>query len=557
MSTTAVTASRRRGPWRWLVALLATVLLVVSGSGLVAFAQSGSGATRGPAFVPADAPIYVVGRLDMPGGQSEALAQFLTAFPGFADAGSFNLKKNELADGLVSQITNGAMTYSGELETFLTGEVGLAILNLTGAAMSGGNPPLLLGLAISDAAKAQSFVDLLTANATAATTEQYGSTSVISDDQMAIAVTDQWILVGQSADDVKAGIDVVDGTTPGLSDSADFTTAFARVPSAYLAAAYVNLASFGSLIETAGAAAGAQSGMTLNTADLLAMLPKDMTAYLAASPDRLSLEAFITPSPGTPQVPMGESNLATKFPSDTQVYIETRELGTTLENALTGLLGMLDEQQTAQIAPIESMLGEPLPKFFDFVSDASLGASVSSDGLWVGLAAEVTDEATAAARVERLMSIVRLLSAQADSGVTIEDSTVGNTTVTTVTLPMSDVAGNAGLPVNIGNTVSVAISDGTLLFGTGDFVTNALTQGEVDSLALSPGYADALGDNTTNAGVTYVNVSALLTELDPLLAMMSPQWENIKPYATGIDRIVAVGNSSDVISSKIEIIANS
>jgi hypothetical protein len=203
------------------------------------------------------------------------------------------------------------------------------------------------------------------------------------------------------------------------------------------------------------------------------------------------------------------------------------------------------------------MLGEPLPKFFDFISDASIGASVSSDGLWLGLAAEVSDEATAAARVERLMSIVRLASAQADSGVTIADSTVGNTTVTTVTLPMNDVASNAGLPVNIGNTISVAIADGTLLLGTGDFVTNALTQGDADSLAQSPGYADALGDTTTNAGVTYVNVSALLTELDPLLAMMSPQWQNIKPYATGIDRIVAVGNTGDVISSKLSIIANS
>ena len=35
--------ARRRGPWRWLVAGLATLLLVVSGSGLIAFAQTGAG----------------------------------------------------------------------------------------------------------------------------------------------------------------------------------------------------------------------------------------------------------------------------------------------------------------------------------------------------------------------------------------------------------------------------------------------------------------------------------------------------------------------------------
>src|SRR5918992_162605 len=84
--------ARRRGPWRWLVAGLATILLVVSGSGLIAFAQTGAGEGRGPAFVPADAPIYVEARIDMPDGQDEALAQLMTAFPGFADSASFQLR---------------------------------------------------------------------------------------------------------------------------------------------------------------------------------------------------------------------------------------------------------------------------------------------------------------------------------------------------------------------------------------------------------------------------------------------------------------------------------
>ena len=99
--------ARRRGPWRWLVAGLATLLLVVSGSGLIAFAQTGAGEGRGPTFVPADAPIYVEARIDMPDGQDEALAQLLTAFPGFADSGSFQLRVHEALDGMLADATDG------------------------------------------------------------------------------------------------------------------------------------------------------------------------------------------------------------------------------------------------------------------------------------------------------------------------------------------------------------------------------------------------------------------------------------------------------------------
>ena len=105
MSTPAATPSHgRRGHWRWAIALVATAALVVSGSGLVVFAQSGAGESQGPVFVPADTAVYVEARLDMPAGQDEALAQMLTAFPGFADAGSFDLKVDELLSGLAGEM---------------------------------------------------------------------------------------------------------------------------------------------------------------------------------------------------------------------------------------------------------------------------------------------------------------------------------------------------------------------------------------------------------------------------------------------------------------------
>jgi hypothetical protein len=253
---------------------------------------------------------------------------------------------------------------------------------------------------------------------------------------------------------------------------------------------------------------------------------------------------------------VGESDLATRFPGDTQLYVETRELGTVLQSALGGLLEMMEEEQAQQVAPIESILGEPLPTFLDFVSDASVGASVTSDGLWLGMAAEVTDEEVATIRIDRILSYARIFAANEESGVTVAETTVGDATVTVITLPIDSES--MGMPVDIGNTISVTVSDGTLLLGTGDFVESALTQDAADSLASSSGYTDALGEETTNSGVLYANVGSLLTAVDPLISMMVPEWQDIQPYATAIDRFIAVGSvDADLISARMTVYVDS
>ncbi len=84
-SLPASATAPRRGRWRWSVALLATVLMVVRlrAGGLRperGRCQPGAGLRA------SGRAVYVEGRLDMPDGQEEALADFLTAFPGFTDA---------------------------------------------------------------------------------------------------------------------------------------------------------------------------------------------------------------------------------------------------------------------------------------------------------------------------------------------------------------------------------------------------------------------------------------------------------------------------------------
>lgn len=550
----------RRGLWRWSVALLATVLMVVVGSGLVAFAQSGGGASRGPVFLPADTSVYVEGRLDMPGGQADAMAEVMSAFPGFADPGSFQMIFGQALDGLMSEATFGEYSYTEDLMPLMTGEVGAGIMDLAGAAMMESEPPILAGVAVSDPAAASEFVSGLAQSETGAelVEEPYGATSILSDAENAIAVAGDWVLMAPTVDLVKTGIDVLEGEAPSLAEDADFSKAWARVPAAHIVAAYMDFASLAPLMDMATQAAAGETGMTIDLEGLGEQLPTDMVAYLIAEGDRMTLEAFITPSEQTPAMAVGESDLAALFPTDTQLYVETRELGATLATTIGGLLTTMDEQAAADMAPLEDMFGVPLPELLDFVSDAGVGASLSSDGLWLGIAAEVTDEELADDRVERILSIVRLLGAgmggEDAPEISVDETVIGDTDVTTITLPIEEITGGQ-LPVTIPDTLSVAISDGTLLIGLGDFVENALTQVEADSLAASPGYVDALGEDTSNSGLVYANVGSLLSVLDPLLATMAPEWADVAPFATALDRIVAVGTAEDdVISARMSVI---
>lgn len=566
-SPAAATPMRaRRAVWRWSVAALATAALVVSGSGLVVFAQSGDGQSQGPQFVPADASAYVELRLDMPAGQGEAVAQMMTAFPGFADAGSFDMKMDELIGGLTAQM--GMAVPEGDLiGDVLTGEVGIALGDLE-SAMMGGDPTIVLGMAAADAEAAGAMMEGLVAQAGIGATESsYNDVAILTDPSssppMSLAMHDGWVLLASGEETMASVIDVLDGSAPSLADSEAFSGAWSRLPSARLGGAWVDLTSLTSVIDMAAMMAEGQVGMGLNTADLVGMLPSDMTASLVAAEDRVTLEVLLTPGEGTPQMAVSESDLAMSFPADTQVYIETRELGASVQGALEQAVQLLAAQDAAsdpmsgsglsdveallgEDSPLTAMLGVPLPEFLDFMGDAGIGAGLSSDGLWLGIAGQVTDEAAAEERMSSVMTILRMLLMQeADTGMSIETADVGGVEVTSINLPLDAMLAESGLPLSVGNNIDVALAGDKLLIGLGDFVESVILSDGSDSLGNSAGYTDALAGETVNSGVMYMDLGSLLTELDPMLSMMVPQWTELAPYASGLDRMVVVNSADD------------
>lgn len=262
---------------------------------------------------------------------------------------------------------------------------------------------------------------------------------------------------------------------------------------------------------------------------------------------------------------MHESDLALSFPADTQMYLEMRDVGSGLQVMLEQGVAMLEAQDMSAMddtmgmseidmllsedSPITAMLGVPLPEFLDFVGDAGIGAGLSSDGLWLGIAGDVVNPEDAEERVTSLLTILRmvLLSGE-DPNMDIETSEVAGVEVTTITLPIDQMMAESGVPLSIGNSIDVALTDDMLLIGVGDFVENAIVADPADSLGASEGYTDALADDTVNAGVTYVNISSLLAAVEPMLAMMAPEWEMIAPYATGVDRMIVVPTADEEVA---------
>ena len=223
----------------------------------------------------------------MPDGQDEALAEMLTAFPGFADSASFPLRVEQALDGMVTDATDGEISFSEDISPWITGEIGIAVMDLSAAVITTeGEDPAdhhRRRRERSGGRDSPSSTDLLARGVrrhggdlraappcTAAPTSRSPSPTTSS-------------LFGTGADLVKQSIDVLDGVEPSLAEDEDFQAAFARVPAGHLAAAWVDLSAFGDLISAAMGMSCQPGPGGAMTETLLAQLPQDMTAYVAAA----------------------------------------------------------------------------------------------------------------------------------------------------------------------------------------------------------------------------------------------------------------------------------
>jgi len=215
-----------------------------------------------------------------------------------------------------------------------------------------------------------------------------------------------------------------------------------------------------------------------------------------------------------------QTTLAQSMPNDTVFYWEMHNLGDTLGWAIKNMLSCATGAQS-QSGPqpssaggitdpsklFEQLAGAKPEEYLDFIDDAALGISYTDDKIGAGIVATVDDEATAKARVNKILGLLQLAGGGFGGGssanISTEELNHNGTTVTVITMagPGSDTA-----PLSI----QVAVANGRFYLGLDDFVTSALDRNASDSLASNARYQKALsGSPSDTAGVGYVDVAAL------------------------------------------------
>ncbi|MFN8518475.1 MAG: DUF3352 domain-containing protein [Chloroflexota bacterium] len=547
--------SARPRPIRWVVALLVTVAMLVGTTGVAVFAQNGS--TGGPAFAPASSVAWAELRLDLPGDQEEQLGQLLGHLPGFADPAALDAKVNELLDQVVSQASSGAATWTGNVDPWSNRQFGLALLEIPASttvvddnddnddnddddSVNQDDPAMVIGLGVKDRTALEAQLSTLLTQDDISTESYAGATVTTVDDDASYAVTDDYLLVAPHAADVKAALDVLAGTAPGLAQDAGYAAAAQRIPANRLGAVYFALSTLRPFLEAQlTGQPGAEAAL-----DMLDQLPAWVSGYAQASSDHLTL-AFDMQTPASLPVPsMRATDLAAHFPADTLVYLETRDLGRTAHAVLEAVMAQVPEEDAQQLAQIEQLLGSPLEEFLDPVEDAALGIGATGGQPQVGLAATLSDPATAQTRATSLLALVRLAGAR--SGLTATESEVAGTTVTTIALPSDTTA--FGSPV----TISVAVADDRLYLGLGDFVADALTQDASASLASTPRFQIALAEGgSPNAGLVFVDLAGAQSLFESMGGADEDYQTNVKPWLDTLDYlVVSSAADQDTLSTK-------
>ncbi len=543
-SSMSTTTARRPRAWRWAVAFLVSVAMLLAMTGVAVFAQTGSGG--GPAFVPATATAFGEIRLDMPGNQHDELAAFMAHLPGFADPSSFDTKLNEALDELLSSGTGGAATWTGNIQTWSNGQFAIGLLALPAATATGSDaqPQVVVGLGVKDRAALEEQIQTLV-QAESPTTEDYAGATITTAGTTSYAVTDQYLLVSPSVADLKTSLDVLAGTTPSLADDPSFTAAAASLASPNLGEFYVATSALKPLLvqqlsqQPGGAAIVAQ----------LDNLPLWVGGYaqVASSHVTLGVSTQLADSSMLPSV--RETDLAAHFPAGTLGYLETRDLGTTVDALLAQLKLQLtaDSSNSQMITGIEQQLG-PLDQLLSFVEDGAVGISIGDTGLSAGIVATLSDEAVGGTRVQTLLGLLRIVGGGANSPFTVTSADVNGVTVTTITLQPS-----AGIPSDLPFTpaLSVAVSDSHLYLGLGDFAATALAQDPSTSLASNQRYTAAVAEaGAPNAGVIWVDLAAVAPLAASMVAANDPTYDtDIKPWIDALDSFVATATVDGDIAS--------
>ena len=532
----------RTGRLRWLAAGMATILVLVLVGGTLFFLGTRPATpSLVSQFAPSDSAAFVEIRLDMPGDQRDRLATFMGHFPGFADPASFQQKIDETLSNAL-RATDSGLEWKVDVDPWFGGQIGVFSSSLEPG--YGLPPSFAIVLSVKDKAKLD---ELVTARLTQSdmTPEDYNGVTIYSGEaapdgeRINMAVTDEALLISARSEDLKTALDVRGGKSPGLADDAFFLGQLSAMHEDRLALVYYD---YSSLFEAMPA--GTEGIRAQCAPALLAATDIKLVAEMRAEADHLefNMRSQYPSGEGAPPAPGNKRTaLAERMPAGTVAYMEMRQVGANIkylvEQALDCMLpttlGGMD------LGSIQQLLGVPPQDYFDFLQDAAIGVTFTGADFGGGIVATVDDENVARARVERLLSALRLAGGLG-GGITFEEVLHGDATITVINLG-TGLATAAEAP-----SISVTVTGGLLYLGMGDFVESALDRTSADSLAAAPRLQSALSSaGADNAGIVYVDVGAIRRGIETQFqGMPGGDYESeTKPFVEPLTHFIVVSRN--------------
>ena len=227
-----------------LVIALVTLLGLAAAAFVAGYLLVFSVATdRAAALAPANSAFYANVYLQPSTGQQMNLSELIGRLPGFADDASLDEKVDQVVQNLLSDT---GIDYREQIKPWLGNQ--LAVAGWPGA--DGVADPLAVVIAdVKDMDAAQEAVGELVADAGAAfTTESHEGTEIQVSETGSYAFVDDMLVIGESAESIRAVIDVAGGAE-SLADVPDFVATMESLEPDHLASAYVDIAAIGEAAE--------------------------------------------------------------------------------------------------------------------------------------------------------------------------------------------------------------------------------------------------------------------------------------------------------------------
>ena len=554
-ATPAGTSGSGRAPLRWVLAIAGIVVVLAATAIIVSLAGARPPSSVALGYMPASMYSYTEARFDLPGDQQQKLAAFLHngEFPGFADQAQINPKVEDVYDRIVRWVTEGKQTYTGNIQPWFGGQIGIgqglpsSLGALAGGPLAKGpNQPILIVATVTNRAKALDWVSSTGDVASLNRTTYSGADLFQNADRpgFVLAVTDKVLLAG-SEGDVKAAVD--SGGNGALGQDPDIKAALATVDRDYAVMSVTRTKAYlGGLAKLiASASPGTLEGTQIDET-LLAMIPP-WTATIGRFED----DALVTTSTG-PAWDIGyeaknePSDLLGHVPANTVAYVDTHDVGPSLTAVIARFRALPETKPFFdQFDQTLSIIGG-FDSVFGWWGDTAFVVAPSQDGTTIGGGLVIKPRDAAAA--DRLLTTIRGFVAigGANSGMTVRDEDHNGTKITILDFSAMSGIDSAGLPPGYKAEFAWATNADVTVLGYGrDFVASVLDAGPGHSLADDARFKALLDRvGAENITASFVDLAAIRRLIEQLAqsAIPADKWafyeKEVQPYLAPFDAIV-------------------